>query len=240
MKDEQYWVWDHKTVEQFKDLEKSKTFNEEIVRLRRISGIPENGFDVEKSRSEKGYFFIDINNFKKNKPQFKKEINKFFKKYPNHLHGILTDYLFKGFDLGISGVVEDMSSFGCSFQIKDDKIVINVYPGAVREDIDNFLDDYWSDIVRILKEKFPESYNKRIKTKTKRKRDDDIISLFDAGILKPSGVFNKTVAKQFLIEQGVEMLDRAILIKDFRDIGFPLPSVDVMKKVIAKTRKLRK
>lgn len=102
----------------------------------------------------------------------------------------------------------------------------------------NFLSDKWDDIQETLQLAFPEAYEKRIKKKTKRTRDKDIMDLYDKKVIKVDGNFNNEIAKKFLESQGVT--NPVLSPRSFQEIGIDLPNIDARKKIIQKHRGLRK
>lgn len=125
-----------------------------------------------------------------------------------------------------------------SFHLFDDnrrernhKVVVTIYPGASKQDIFKMIESNWKFIEGQFKKVYPERYQKRVKIKSNRKRDELIGKLHtELGVIKSDGNFNETRAKEYLKDRGINNV--ISLRKGFVELGINLPPTAIARKKI--------
>lgn len=175
--------WDNKTLQLFNELKSKQSFQNEVLAIRRRFGLREhpNGETLSSAEIiESGAGFgADV------------LLAKF--DLPNTWWNMLRIYILED-DFGIEDEIKHSDNLPIPSIHKvnmllhfPDKLVMEIYPGAVKSDAIKFLRDWWPMLEQMLSESFPDEYGKRIKFKSKHNRDILLGKMYEDRIIKADG-----------------------------------------------------
>jgi len=234
--------WDKKSLEEFYALEHSFQFQEFVTKIRILTGIPNDGFNVEEIEdNDEGDLFWPDDLIK---PEYTILILRKIKRnklIPPYLSGIVFDYILKGPDFKQSFKLLTNEGYGCSFEEENSEIILTIYNGALMADVISFIKKNWSawedpTLLR-LDNKLEKPY--RFKTRKSWKKYEDMIYLLDKKILSSSGIINKEKVIIFLKESGI--IDPIGTPAELKSIGYDIQeNIEARKKSIQLIKRLQK
>lgn len=233
-------LWDKRILEQFADIKETQSFQELVLVARKTAGLPPEGLNPDRLLEEdEPFFHWEIEIPKKSVEYVEKEAERICDelRVGHHLATIIVMYIAQGekFDKGMQPFVVETT--GCYLTQWGNEFIIGIRPDATKNQVKAFIDANWDEIAGYFKQLYPEGF-KRVKKKTKRIRDKNIIELYEQGVLTAIGLVNQKKALEYFKDSSLQPPYGPEDVAKY--LGIKLPGPDAIKKVIERYRKLRR
>jgi hypothetical protein len=241
------WATDKKIFEHFSDIKERVDFLKMVKKIRKDTGLPPAGLNMEETKKEHirhggngHYIWEEIVGLKGEETiingtaQILKKL-----KLGRHLEYLVKGYIIQGDDYAHGMIPLTSETVGCLLDDEGDHYRLYIFPEATKNHTIAFLKANWHWIDESFKYEYRKRHALKIKTKPNRMRDKQIIELYDWGILTSAGTFNTKNALEFLARNGIEE-DAIGVSAGLKSMGYNLPKLEAIKKVIQRRNKLRK
>ncbi len=228
---------DKKSNEIFRNLIQSQNFWDSLKREREaISKLNGGLASIETSRQ-----FKNDKSFKR----FIKASKNLLKEFGlnQHFSSIIEDYLIYGKKFEQKFANREFSVYGAYLylnfkHLNPGKAVVEIYPGATLKSVQNLIAEWWGSIDKNFREKFPEEYKYRVKTKPNRERDLKIYNLYKSKVIQSNGKANiRTMRELYGIEFATSTSNNDLrkIISDNEGIKLP-NSIDTIRNIIQRMK----